>query len=355
MLRVLALTRYGDLGSSSRVRHHELVEPLARRGVEVDVAALLDDAYLEARYSGDRIDRVATLSAYGRRVRDLLGSRRYHVVWLEKEALPWVPGPVETALMSRRTPLVVDVDDLWADRYESLSSPWARRLLADKFTPVLRRATVVTAANQTLAADLRARGARQVEIVPGSLDLRRYPEPVPAPDRFTVGWIGSPMTAARYLPRVVDPLRRLVERTDAQVLLIGAGDAVPSLTAQRPPWSYDTEVELMSQATVGIMPLDDDEFSRAKSGYKLVQFMAVGRPVVASPVGLNVELVGEHRGLLASTAEEWEAALIQLADDPVDAAARGAAARRYVEEHYDLEDRADQVAALLRRAAGKQR
>lgn len=352
MPRVLALTRYGELGSSSRVRHHEFVEPLARRGIDVDVAPLLGDSYLEARYSGAQIDRRAVLGSYARRVRHLLSSRRYDVVWLEKEALPWVPGPVEAALTSRRTPLVVDVDDLWADRYESLGSPWARRLLADKFTPVLRRAALVTAANETLAADLRERGARHVEVVPGSLDLRRYPAPVAPPAQFTVGWIGSPLTAARYLPALVEPLGRLVAQGEARVLLIGADDAVPTLEAERVNWSYDTEVAQMSRASVGIMPLDDDDFSRAKSGYKLVQFMAVGRPIVASPVGINVALVGDgDRGSLADSAQGWEDALLALARNPDDAAAKGIAARRYVEAEYDLEVRADQVADILRRAA----
>ena len=349
---VLALTRYGARGAASRVRHLEFVEPLSRRGVVVTVAPLLSDAYLNSLYTASSVSRSDVSRSYVRRVRDLRRARRFDVVWLEKEALPWVPGQVEAALLGGSIPLVVDVDDLWTDRYESLAHPVARRLLRNKFSPVVRRAAVVTAANPVLAADLLLRGAANVEVVPGSLDLRRYASPDPADPMFTVGWIGTPVTAERYLPAVVGALNELTADGRAKVLLIGAGEAVPSVDAERVSWSYETEIASMSRASVGIMPLTDDAFSRAKSGYKLLQFLALGRPVVASPVGANVEILGAgRRGLAARTQAEWKGALATLRDNAVQAKELGRNGKQYVASQFDLEDRADQVAEILIRAA----
>lgn len=42
------------------------------------------------------------------------------------------------------------------------------------------------------------------------------------------------------------------------------------------------------------------------SGYKLVQYMAASRPVVASPVGVNCDVVKEGvNGFFAITEEGW--------------------------------------------------
>ena len=104
------------------------------------------------------------------------------------------------------------------------------------------------------------------------------------------------------------------------------------------PWSEDTEVEAIRGMDVGIMP---------------IQYMACGRPVVASPTGVNTEIV-EHgvNGFLARTAKDWRDALITLLDDPALRARMGAAGRAKVERSYSLQVWAPRVAALLRGAAG---
>src|SRR5438874_1070790 len=92
-------------------------------------------------------------------------------------------------------------------------------------------------------------------------------------------------------------------------------------------WSESTEVAELQRFDVGIMPLRDAPMERGKCGYKLIQYMACGRPVVASPVGASRQIV-EHgtNGFLASTAAEWVAALRAL-QDPALRRRMGAAGR----------------------------
>ena len=104
------------------------------------------------------------------------------------------------------------------------------------------------------------------------------------------------------------------------------------------PWSEQTEAALIGRGHAGIMPLPDDEWARGKSGYKLIQYMAMARPTVASPVGANMQIVVDGQtGWLAADDAGWLMALRRLRDDPGEAAAMGAAARRRVEQQYSLQ------------------
>jgi len=83
----------------------------------------------------------------------------------------------------------------------------------------------------------------------------------------------------------------------------GIADDVETVTYK---WDPDTEVQLLNGIDVGIMPLKDDEFTRGKGGYKLLQYMSMGKANISSPVGVNALLAENgYTGMLASTAEEW--------------------------------------------------
>jgi glycosyltransferase involved in cell wall biosynthesis len=121
-------------------------------------------------------------------------------------------------------------------------------------------------------------------------------------------------------------------------------------------WSEAAEVPFLQAVDIGIMPLSDTPWARGKCGYKLIQYMACGLPVVASPVGVNAEIV-EHgvNGFLATTEAEWSEALATLLRDPALRQRMGAAGRRKVEEHYSLQVWGPRVAALLLDVAEKSR
>jgi glycosyltransferase involved in cell wall biosynthesis len=63
------------------------------------------------------------------------------------------------------------------------------------------------------------------------------------------------------------------------------------------------------------MPLPDTLWTRGKCACKMIQFMACAIPVVASPVGANVDAVPPGCGLLADSSHDWLAAFRQLAAD----------------------------------------
>lgn len=353
-LRVLALTKYGRLGASSRMRTLQYQPLLAQHGVRLDVRPLVPDAMLQARYGAGRYASAALLGAYARRARDLLGAGAFDLLWIEKEALAWMPLPLERALL-RQAPYVLDYDDATFHHYDLHRSAAVRRVYGCKLDGLMAGAALVVAGNRYLADRAVQAGARQVEIVPTVVDLPRYPPtPCASPEEpARIAWIGSPSTA-RYLGAVAEPLRALAHRTPFVLRVIGGGDVrLPGVPTETIPWSEATEVQSLRDAVAGIMPLHDSPWERGKCGYKLIQYMACGLPTVASDVGANQDIVVHGTtGWLARDAQGWVDALDGLLRDPALRRRMGAAGRSRVEQHYCLQVTAPRLARLLRQAAG---
>jgi glycosyltransferase involved in cell wall biosynthesis len=122
------------------------------------------------------------------------------------------------------------------------------------------------------------------------------------------------------------------------------------------PWSVDSEVEALTTADVGIMPLADDAWSRGKCGFKLLQYMAASLPCVASPVGANTSVV-EHgvTGSLAASADEWQSALHRLLTDRALRQKMGAAGRERAENHYSMHTYCSRYRELLTELGSRHR
>jgi glycosyltransferase involved in cell wall biosynthesis len=355
-MRVLALTRYGDLGASTRLRTLQYVPLLRDAGIDVDVSPLFVDAYLEFFYRRGRAPLLVSAAGYLRRLAALTKQRAYDLVWLEKELLPWLPAAFERML---RPPYLVDYDDAIFHRYDQHPAALVRSLLGRKIDLVMRRAAVVVVGNRYLADAARRVGAREIEIIPTSVDTDRY-RPVakasvegPSGD-FNVGWIGTPQTAP-FLRTLTPAFERLHESGGFRFTFIGApADLDVGVPFDALPWTEGSEVSLLQRLDCGIMPLPDLPFERGKSGYKLIQYMACGLPVVASPVGENRHIVREGvNGLLASQTNDWVAALHRLRDAADRGRSLGLAGREMVEATYDCRRNAKRLAAVLGSAAGR--
>ncbi len=354
-LRVLLLSRYGRKGASSRMRHEQFLPRLAAGGVAVTTAPFFSDAYLDALYAGRRWPLPKVAGCYARRAAALLSACRHDLLWIEKETLPWLPFAAERALLALAPRYVVDFDDAWFHHYDQHRHPLIRRLLGAKLDRLMRGAALVTVGNGYLAERAERAGARKVEILPTVVDLSRY-STMPSPERpgpLRVGWIGSP-TTARYLDQLAEPLARLIAEGVIRLVLIGGGEqALPGLDAERVSWSEDGEVAVLNSLDAGIMPLRDSMWERGKCGYKLIQYMACAKPTIASPIGVNTDIVEDGvTGLLADHSADWEVAMRRLAAAPDLRRRMGEAGRAKVERSYSLHGVAPRLIELLRSAAG---
>jgi len=351
-LHVLLLTRYGRTGASSRLRFLQYLTGLDEYDIDVHPTPFLDDVYLRELYQGRRPSMGRVFNFYSERLRQLVKAREYDVVWIEKEVLPWVPHWV--ALMGLGSlPLVVDFDDAWHLRYSGSTNPLVRWSLGTKLEQIAKRADFVVVANRFLQSWAEEAGAKHVTCIPTVVDLRRYPEDsMPPPEPFTIGWIGTPETAP-YLDTIKGALNRVLAKENTRLLLVGAEQSfLPLANVETQPWSEARETNLLSRMHVGIMPLPQGAWEYGKSGYKLVQYMAARRTVVASPVGVNCDVVMEGvNGFFARTEDEWVERLEQFRCNPALTSQLGAAARGIVENAFSLRATVPKIAEILQSAA----
>jgi glycosyltransferase involved in cell wall biosynthesis len=356
--KLLVLSRYSRLGASSRLRTMQYAPWLEHAGFEVTYAPLFDDAYLQGLYDGAR--KLGNLSSYYRNRFAALSTRPSpDLIWVEKEALPWLPWLVERRAFPKGVEIVSDHDDAVFHRYDQHRLATVRWLYGKKIDRVMQNSALVTAGNDYLAARARASCANNVEVVPTVVDLEHYPMSELQQGRQTahIGWIGSPSTWTDYMAPMMPSLVSIAQTQDARLMAVGAGKAAdPHILLDNLPWSEETEALRISEMDIGIMPLADTQWARGKCGYKLIQYMASGLPVIASPVGVNTEIV-EHgvNGFLAATQDEWREALVALLREPALRRKMGQAGRRKVEQHYSLQIWGPKVAQMLSQVVTDQR
>lgn len=350
-MKVLLLSRYDRLGASSRLRSFQYLPYLEQSGFAITVAPLFDDDYVRSLSSGT-FSRFSIFKAYWLRLRFILKATQFDLVWLEYEMLPWLPAWLELALLAKNVPLAVDYDDAIFHRYDQHRFRLVRKLLGHKIDAVMCRAAVVIVGNDYLAGRAKQAGAKHVVVLPTVVDTTRYTV-VEKEDAqiVTIGWIGQPSTA-KYLSQLVPELKQILVKHEVQIVAIGPkASQFQFLPVNVIPWAEETEVSDIQQFDIGIMPLSDTLWERGKCGYKLIQYMACGKPVVATPIGVNSAIVqhGEN-GFLADTLSEWCDVLDKLCEDAVLRKRLGAKGRKIVEENYSLQVTAPRLKAVLRSA-----
>jgi glycosyltransferase involved in cell wall biosynthesis len=231
---------------------------------------------------------------------------------------------------------------------------WVRKLLGHKIDAVMASSHTVIAGNPYIAARAERARARSVKIIPTVVDQSRYaPRSAVSGRQFTIGWIGSPATQS-FLLEIADILARICRRNGARLLLVGAHPTIArqlgddfDLEIRR--WSEETEQEDIAEMDIGIMPLEDRPWERGKCGYKLIQYMASGVAVCASPVGVNVDIVeNSGAGLLADTPARWEEALEDLVHGSASREAMKRRGRDAVTRNYSIRSQLATLVGILR-------
>jgi len=350
---ILVLTRYQRLGSSSRVRFYQYFPYLESHGLKIINIPFFGDEYIRNLYSGHKITITTALKGYINRVSALISERDIDLIWVEKEFLPWLPFKVESIFLSRKIPYVVDYDDAVFHRYDMHSNPLIRGVLSNKIDHIMHNANLVIAGNAYIAERANLSTAHRIEILPSVVDVRQYAIKQPVSDDvFKIGWIGSPVTA-KYLDLIHDTLAIISQEFPTRLILVGSGNTppFPDIPTELIPWSEEVERSVNQKFDVGIMPLVDDSFERGKCGYKLIQYMAGSVPVIASPVGVNREIVEPGvNGYLASSSSEWLTSFRALRDNPQKRFAMGKTGRKKAESQYNLHSTAPKLLKLLESA-----
>jgi glycosyltransferase involved in cell wall biosynthesis len=257
------------------------------------------------------------------RVPLLFGQSGYDIIWqnrlIQLHHVFW-----EKKL---KKPVAFDIDDaIWLN--EGGQAVYAKMAIS----------AMIFAGNEWLA-EFAAAHHKNVHVVPSTVDCDRlYPLPVKE-NNFTIGWIGTKSNFV-YLEMIKAPLLNFLRKEkEAKFIIVSsewpASFPHPDEQLIFQPWSAETENELINSFSVGIMPLADSEWARGKCSYKLLQYLACGKPVIASPVGNNRTIMSQSQtGIMANNEEEWFEAFNTLKNDAGLRNESGQTGRKLVEEKY---------------------
>jgi glycosyltransferase involved in cell wall biosynthesis len=363
-MNVLGLSSYPVEAAATRYRLQQFVGPLADRGITLTVRPFLDSKAFRMLYQRHALPytALALMKSGLRRLKDLLLLSQADAVLVQREAMIFGPPLFEwLAVRIFRRPMVLDLDDATYVPYTSPTYGKFAQALKwfSKTDDLIRWARVVTCGNRAIAEYAESKGAT-TRIIPTVVDTDVFvPKPHLSDEPVMLGWIGTHSTFP-YLRAIFPVLQDLARTHPFTIKIVGAGMKgvnIPGVEVENLEWNLEREVEDFQSFDIGLYPIDPslyaEKWAAGKSGFKAIQYMAVGIPFVAAPVG-SVADIGEAgvTHFPATTNHEWFKALELLLLDSELRQTMGAAGRCHVVEHYSLSGQADKLARALREATG---
>lgn len=233
----------------------------------------------------------------------------------------------------------------------------------EKFARLAAMADYVVAGNQLLAEESLKHNPR-VAVIPTCIDLSRYQPKQHGSGSSTatvIGWTGT-SSNLNELQLVSAALAELGQQHHIELHVVSDRPeplqqidfgAVPVRFVR---WSPQDEITTLQRFDIGLMPLSDTEWAKYKCGFKIIQYMGIGIPAIASPVGVNSEIIQHGQsGFLAATSDEWHQHLDTLVRDRKLRRTMGQAGRRIVEADYSVQSQLPHLVQALHAAVEHRR
>lgn len=260
--------------------------------------------------------------------------RKFDIVFIDREIFDNTTTDMERRFRDSCGRLVIDVDDAIFLRYP------------EKFDELMRLADLVVCGNHFLEDKVRPLNS-SICHVPTCVDLDEYTARTKSPgpgSNPVIGWMGTSGNV-KYLSVAAEALRIFASEAPFELRVV-----VPEISALREidmsgvhvvhePWQPEREVDQLRRFDIGLMPLfPNQEWDNYKCGLKLIQYLAVGVPGIAAPVGVNAEILDDNQnGIAAQTTEEWLTALRFLSGDPEKRWQMGQRGRETVARKYSIQ------------------
>jgi len=358
-VNILALTTNPAEGASTRFRILAYIPYLEKQGFKVELQPFFPSKSLSSVYGSGRVFAKIYYIANGFLERlGKLKRDRYDLVLVHRELFPLGLRVFLRHLRKMGSQIVYDYDD--AMFLPQRQNRWLLGKVEDtnSVKQIMAACDLVIAGNPYLGAYAQ-RYNRNVAVIPTVVDTKLFAPQnrLRQAEQPTIGWIGS-HTTVKYLYSLKSIFERLARTHSFELKVVGASFYPPTngLYVKQQGWSLEREVRDFQSCDIGVYPLWDDEWSKGKCGFKAIQFMAVGVPVVASAVGVNRDIIQDGvNGFLAASDQEWCDKLALLLKDPELRRELGLAGRKTVEKRYSLEVNAPKLLQALRGVCGMNR
>lgn len=361
-MKILALSSYPVEAAATRFRVGQFIEPLRERGIDVELSSFLDSEQFKALYKQGGFARKAAgmIAPTLRRIKEAVTAGKYDAVLIQREAMMFGPGIIEWMIANlAHVPLILDLDDATYIRY--VSPTYGRLGSAFKFfgktDRLIRRSSVVICGNRFIAEYAESLGAKTV-VVPTVVDTDKFKPVEKNNDPLVIGWIGTHSTYP-FLESLFPVLERLAKKHRFKLKIVGAGVnevKINGVEVENLDWNLEREIEDFASLDIGLYPIvSTDHFGKdwvqGKSGFKAIQYLAVGVPFVMSPVGVCAEIGESGRTHFAAENEsEWEAAIDNLLSNASKRSEMGEIGRQHSLSTYGVEQNGSCIAEALNNA-----
>ena len=360
-LKILGLSLFGRKGASSRYRLYQYIPLLEQKGIEITVYPLINDRSYDVFMGNKQLNPTLkpflrfflVSSAMVKRFFHILKAGSYDAVYIQKDVLPSL---YFMTLKMLNKNLIFDLDDAIYENHATVKPSLFSldnlffKLRKNNLDRTLKSAKAITVTVPYLAEYVKTYN-KNVHVITGPINCSVYkPASKAFLNKTVIGWIGSPVTI-KYVQDILPALAELQKKhPDIEIHIVGSKPfESDDLNIRFFDWSEEKEIGLLSQFDIGIMPLTDDNWSKGKGGLKILQYFAMGIPVVCSPVGINEELVTDGtNGYHANASDEWIDKLGRLIENRSLRELFGEAGRKTVEEKFDLIKASENLVNLIR-------
>ena len=281
-------------------------------------------------------------------------ARDYSAVILQKIRLS--PKDLHT-LRQYSKYLIYDFDDaVYLKNTSSFAGDLALRFYKDRkyfniFQKTLEVADHLVVANKTLAKFAEKMDKDiPITLIPSTVSInQKMKSNYELASPPVIGWVGIKENL-KYIRYIAPSLQKLADEKDFILRIISNGKiSISGVNVECLPWKLETQYNEIKKFDIGIMPLSDNPFARGKSSYKLLQYMNIAVPSVASPVGMNREVSkNETACLTAETVPEFLDKILLLLNNIELRKTIAANGRNVVEKSFSREYAANLWCALLR-------
>lgn len=310
-MKILFITD-GVLTPASRFRCSQFFKHFEENGIECELRYAYGPGYNRAINRWYALPYKAA-SRLKRAYHQLFFPNDIDIVFLQRNAFPH-SGLIEEILAGEGVPTIFDFDDSLFVNGIGETVP-SRKVAFERAVDVSDH---LIAGNRFLS-EVAGR-SEKTTVIPTVIDTSIYvPRCAPkSNEKVVVGWMG---TAGNFpfLSMIVPELKRLLDSYPEVVVRIVSNSEFQPLRGvsrvQQIEWTAETELEWLQSFDIGLMPLVDSPLTRGKCAFKMIQYMAVGIPVVVSPVGANVEVFEGDSSIGAMPEGEWFEAMAGLVED----------------------------------------
>lgn len=343
MRKIVFFTKYTTKGPSSRYRTYQY-QTFFDDYFETEYLPFFNDNYIDKIFSNKKVSVFQLIKFFIKRIVQILkliGSK--DLIVIEYELIPYFPPIFEYLFKISGVRYILDFDDAIFHNYDNSENKLVKFFLGNKINTISKNAVHIITGSPYLTQFLYQYNTKITEI-PTSIRFDVYSKNREhiKNNNILIGWLGSTTTSKNLL--ILTDVINSLKKKFPQIIFRFCGfddllvNHFNSENVEFTKWSVLNEIKFLNEINIGIMPLEDNLFNRGKCGFKLIQYMAMGKPTISSPLETNIKINRNNRNLFATTPQEWHDALQSMIVDGDKYRDIGLANMEIIQKYYSVEN-----------------